>query len=166
MTMQRFKFIALGSALIGAGIIAASVATATAGSGFSGTQLALGHFGTINVKADKDDKWDLFLKTKDRTDIGMDKLNLAPGGYSGWHTHRGPVFVTIKSGSIVRSSISVSGCAVTTYSAGETFIEDANMVHSVRNASSTEPAEFFAIQMRPEGTPGRVDAPAPTVSCP
>lgn len=166
MTMQRFQFIALGGAIIGAGIIAASVASATAGSGFSGTQLALGHFGTINVKADKDGTWDLFLKTKDRTDIGMDRLTIAAGGYSGWHSHRGPVFVTVKSGSIVRSSISATSCAVTTYHQGETFIEDAGVVHAVANASASEPAELIAMQMRPEGTPGRVDAPAPTVSCP
>ena len=166
MTMQRFQFIALGGAIIGAGIIAASVATATAGSGFSATPLALGHFGSLNVKADKDGTWDLFLKTKDRTDIGMDRLTVAAGGYSGWHTHRGPVFVIVKSGSVVRSVASATGCAVTTYNQGETFIEDAGVVHAVANASASEPAELVAMQMRPEGSPGRVDAPAPTISCP
>ncbi|WP_309622138.1 cupin domain-containing protein [Novosphingobium sp.] len=166
MTMQRYQLIALGGAIAGAAIIAGSVATATAGSGFVPTSLALGHFGTLNVKADKTDKWDLYLKTKDSTDIGMDRLAVAPGGYSGWHTHAGPVFIIVKSGSVVRSVISDSGCAVTTYRAGQTFIEDANVVHTVANASNSDPAELLAMQMRPEGSPGRIDAPAPVVSCP
>jgi quercetin dioxygenase-like cupin family protein len=147
---------ALGLAVLSAG----GVALATPGSGFSNTPYPVGHFGSLSVKADKDNKWDLFLKTKDDTDIGVDRLSIAPGGQSGWHSHTGPVFVTVTQGSIVRYDGSDPSCPATTYLAGHTFVEDPNLVHLIRNASTTDPAEFVAIQIRPAGAVGRVDEPA------
>jgi quercetin dioxygenase-like cupin family protein len=142
-------------------LTASGLALATPGSGFSNTPYPVGHFGALDVKADKDKKWDLFLKTKDDTDIGVDRLSIAPGGQSGWHSHAGPVFVTVTVGSIVRYDGSDSRCPATTYRVGHTFVEDPNLVHLISNASDTNPAEFVAIQMRPEGSPGRVDQPRP-----
>ncbi len=142
-------------------LAASGVALATPGSGFSNTPYPVGHFGSLDVKADKDQKWDLFLRTKDRTDIGVDRLTVAPGGQSGWHSHTGPVFVTVTVGSIVRYDGSDSLCPMTTYRVGHTFVEQPNLVHLIRNASETEPAEFVAVQMRPEGAAGRVDQPEP-----
>lgn len=141
--------------------LASGVAVATPGSGFSNTPYPVGHFGTLDVKADKDNKWDLFLKTKDNTDIGVDRLSVAPGGQSGWHSHAGPVFVTVTVGSIVRYDGSDARCPSTTYRVGHTFVEDPNLTHLIRNASDSQPAEFVAIQMRPEGSAGRIDQPQP-----
>lgn len=146
-------------------IAVGGAALGTPGSGFSNTPYPVGHFGSLNVKADKDGKWDLFLKTKDSTDIGVDRLTIAPGGQSGWHSHTGPVFVNVTQGSVVRLDGSQPGCPTTTYLSGHTFVEDPNLVHLIRNASTTEPAEFVAVQIRPEGAPGRVDQPA-SAYCP
>jgi quercetin dioxygenase-like cupin family protein len=157
MKLSRMQIFAstVGLMVLSAG----GVALATPGSGFSNTPYPVGHFGSLNVKADKDQKWDLFLRTKDDTDIGVDRLTVAPGGHSGWHSHAGPVFVTVTQGSIVRYDGSTPGCPATTYLTGHTFVEDPNLVHMIRNASTTDSAEFVAIQMRPEGAPGRVDEP-------
>ena len=56
-----------------------------------------GHFNTLNVNTSKDktDKWGLILKTLDDTDIGADRLTVTAGGFSGWHSHPAPVFVTV-----------------------------------------------------------------------
>lgn len=151
----------IASAAAAAIFAASGVALATPGSGFSNTPYPVGHFGPLDVKADKTEKWDLLLKTKDNTDIGVDRLSIAPGGQSGWHSHTGPVFVTVTVGSIVRYDGSDARCPVTTYRVGHTFVEDPNLVHLIRNASDTAPAEFVAVQIRPEGAAGRVDAPQP-----
>ena len=54
----------------------------------------------MNTAGDKTGKWGLHLKTLDDTDIGADRLTVAPGGFSGWHAHPAPVFVTVIEGSI------------------------------------------------------------------
>lgn len=134
-------------------------ALATAGSGFSRSPLSLGLFGELDVKADKTGNWDLFLKTKDATDIGVDRLTVDPGGQSGWHKHAGPTFVTVTKGQL--TWVDSNDCVVRTYHEGDGFVEPANHVHRARNATSTT-IEFIAIQMRPQGSVGRIDTPAPT----
>lgn len=145
-------------------IVAATVivlpAFATPGSGFAPAPQSLAPFREMDVKADKTGAWDLKLKTKDVTDVGVDKLTIQPGGYSGWHTHTGATFVTVTSGDV--TWYDGERCSITTYHAGEGFIEQANHVHQVVNATGNV-ATIVAVQMRPTGTPGRVDAPAPTV---
>jgi quercetin dioxygenase-like cupin family protein len=161
----RAKTLALRLAA-GTAIVAATVlvlpALATPGSGFSGAPQSLAPFAPMDVKADKTDHWDLLLKTKDVSDVGVDRLTIQPGGYSGWHTHAGATFVTITSGEV--TWYDGERCTITKYKAGEGFVEPANHVHQVANASDGV-VTIVAVQMRPRGTAGRIDAPAPT-SCP
>lgn len=164
---RRRKFAIAGAAAIAvsAGFVYPALATPSSGFG-PALRVALGHFGELDVKADKTGHWDLFLKTKDDTDIGVDLLVVQPGGQSGWHTHAGPTLVTVTKGSITWQD--GVDCSTRTYSAGQSFVERANHPHLVRFGSSPaggENAEFVAIQMRPEGTAGRLDlavAPCPT----
>lgn len=139
-----------------------SPSLATPGSGFSPSVVVNGHYGSISEMTDKTDKWDLFVKTKDDTDVGTDRLSIAAGGYSGWHAHPAPVFVTVTSGSVVWYDGSNPICAPHTYSAGQSFIEPAGRTHYVRNASTSETAEYVAIRMNPTGVPFRQDRPKPS----
>lgn len=140
----------------------ATPAAATPGSGFSVTPLANGHYGSIMELTEKTDKWDLMVKTKGDTDVGTDGLSIAAGGYSGWHAHPAPVFVTVTQGSIVWYDGSNPICAPKTYSAGESFIEPAHRTHYVRNASSTETAAYTAVRINPTGVAFRQDRPQPS----
>ena len=151
----------------------ASSATATPGSGFTPSGIVSGSFGKIHVSRsnqakDKDLKWGMILTTTDDTDVGADRLTVAPGGSSGWHTHPSAVFVTVTSGSIVWTDGSNPLCTSTTYSAGQSFIEDACVTHNVRNASNSQGAEFIAIHINPTGTSGppfRIDVPTVPNNC-
>lgn len=108
------------------------------------------------------------LTTTDDTDVGADRLTVAPSGTAGWHTHPSAVFVTVTSGSIVWTDGSDPQCPSTTYSAGQSFIEDAYVVHNVRNASDSVGAEFIAIHLNPTGTSGpsfRIDVPDVPDNC-
>jgi quercetin dioxygenase-like cupin family protein len=148
--------VALGAFLV-------APALATPGSGFAPQALSTGLFAPMDLKADKTGKWDLMLKTKDSTIIGVDKLTVAGGGQSGWHTHTGVTLVTITVGSVKWTD--GSNCGTTIYQAGDSFVEPANRLHLVRNASASDTAEFIAIQLRPEGTGARIDAVAPVNNC-
>lgn len=152
---------ACGIAAIGltaAALFSGIPAFATPGSGFSVIRASVGTFGEIDAKADKTEKWDLFLKTKDRSTIGVDLITVSTGGYSGWHTHAGITLVTVKTGQV--SVTDSADCSVKVYQAGEGFVDGANHSHNVANPYGLT-AELVAVQMRPFGTPGRIDAPAP-----
>ena len=136
--------------------ILAAPAAATPGSGFAPSPIVNGHFGTlqVNTMTDKTDKWGMLLKTLSDTDIGADRLTVQPDGFSGWHAHPAPVFVTVTQGSIVWYDGSDPLCTGHHYSAGDSFIEGAYKTHNVRNASSSEGAEFVAVVIKPAGYVG------------
>ena len=134
-------------------ILTPASALATPGSGFVPGPIVNGHFGTIhlNTADGKTGKWGLILKTLDETDMGVDRLSIQPGGFSGWHAHPGPVFVTVTAGSVVWYDGSNPLCAARTYTTGESFIEQAYVVHNSRNASDSAPAEYVAMTIKPAG---------------
>ena len=134
----------------------AGPALATQVSGFAPAPIVNGHFGQLDVKTvgDKVGKWGMILKTKDDTDIGADRLTVQPGGYSGWHSHPSAVYVTVTQGSIAWIDGSDPLCTVHTYSAGESFIENAGRIHNAKNASDSSAAEFVAVVIKPAGFVG------------
>jgi quercetin dioxygenase-like cupin family protein len=100
------------------------------------------------------------FQTKDPTDVSTYTVTYAGGGFSGWHTHPGLLFVTVQSGAVIRDV----GCSSHTYSTGESFIEsDEQPPGQVRNASATDVAVVAVTQVTPRGSLRREDAAA--VSC-
>nr|WP_087576183.1 cupin domain-containing protein [Sphingomonas sp. CDS-1] len=142
-------------------ILTALPALATSGSGFAPAPIVTGHYGSLDVKADKVEKWDLFLKTKADSDVGADRLTVQPGGYSGWHSHPAPVFITVTEGEIQWYDGGNPLCTWQTYHAGQSFIEQAFRIHQIRNATGNV-AEFIGIRISPAGVGFRIDANKPT----
>ena len=151
--MNRIRrFIPVSAMLIASSIVSAP-ASATPGSGFAPSPIVNGTFGTltVNTSNDKTDKWGMILTTLSSTDIGADRLTVQSGGYSGWHAHPAPVFVTVTQGSIIWYNGSDPLCTGTPHSAGDSFIEDAYVTHNITSASG---AEFVAVVIKPSGFPG------------
>ena len=67
-----------------------------------------------------DKGWSVELEVQGATDFVEQDVMLAPGGFSGWHSHPGPVLITVKSGTAT----------------GSAFIEPANAHHYVANKGS------------------------------
>ena len=84
-----------------AGAIAVSltpVARATPGAGtILNVVLNRATADPIHTLADEG-AWNALLLTTAKTDVIIQNVQLAPGGYSGWHSHHGPVILTVKSG--------------------------------------------------------------------
>jgi quercetin dioxygenase-like cupin family protein len=143
-------------------------ALATPSSGFTRTEISTGLLGEVEtraeVKGDKGDKWELRLRTRDDSDLGLDRLTIADGGHSGWHTHAGITMVTVVAGEVVWYDGASPGCPSKTYRVGDSFVEPADNVHLVQNISGGT-AEFTAVQIRPRGAAGRIDAAQPA-DCP
>ena len=151
MTRIRIMTASAASAALIATSLIVAPALATPGQGFAPSPIVNGTFGTlhVNTAGEKTDKWGLILKTLDSTDLGADRLSVQGGGFSGWHAHPGPVFVTVTQGSIVWFNGSDPLCGSTTYGVGQSFIEPAYGTHNVMNASNTAAAEFVAITIKP-----------------
>ena len=103
--------------------------------------------------------WHLQLKTEGApSDFIVQDTALAPGGYSGWHSHPGPVLITVKEGT---ASWYDADCVLHTYTTGMAFIEDAGANHNVRNESTTENLRLVNTFIIPTGVARRTEETAP-----
>ena len=124
--MKKLVFVFLGGLLAIAG-----AALATPGIGvLSAPVQARGTLvDELNVHSDAGIK----LKTKGAVDVVTQSISIAPGGTTGWHSHPGPVFVTIKSGEMT-IYYAGDGCRGTKYGPGQTFLDRGDeFVHTARN---------------------------------
>jgi quercetin dioxygenase-like cupin family protein len=99
-------------------------------------------------------------------DTAYQQLTIAPGGYTGWHTHPGPTFVAVAEGEGTLYH-GMSGCPATKYGVNSGFMQPATEVHNMRNEGST-PLVLWAFYALPPGTSNaaiRVDQPQPA-ACP
>jgi quercetin dioxygenase-like cupin family protein len=109
-------------------------------------------------------RWTTVLVTTSPTDFIIQTVQLAPGGYSGWHSHLGPVVLTVKQGTATMYRVEQGRCLRFDYPAGTAFVEPVGP-HALQNESATDLLEAFNAHIIPAGAPQRVDEPDPGV-CP
>ena len=98
---------------------------------------------------------------KDPSEVYIASNTVAPGGYSGWHTHPGPSVVLVKSGTATVYDGDDPNCMPVRYPAGAGFIDaGGGHVHMVRN-EGTEPLVTVAFQIIRMGALRRIDAASP-----
>jgi quercetin dioxygenase-like cupin family protein len=99
------------------------------------------------------------VRTKQPTDLVFARVTLQPDGYTGWHTHPGPLLVVVESGTLTRYD---SDCDARAYATGQAFTEPAGRrhVHMGVNKTST-PVVLDITYVVPAGGPLRDDASAP-----
>src|SRR3954451_4359340 len=107
------------------------------------------------AKADFDTPVDLNanrirLRTKEPTDVRIQKIVFAPGGRTGWHHHPGIVLVAVESGQVTFVD---SHCNATTYGPGSAngsvFTEVGTEPREVRNLTG-EQATVYATLIAPD----------------
>jgi hypothetical protein len=107
------------------------------------------------------------IKTKSSVDFVTQQIVIGPGGTTGWHSHPGPVLVTVKSGALTLVYADDRTCQGRTYTAGESFIDRGDeFVHTALNRGGVN-LEFWATYLVPgaPGAPIRIDAASPG-TCP
>ena len=78
-------------------------------------------------------------------------VEYAPGASDAKHRHNAHTFVYVLEGSVV---MQVEGDREVTLRPGQTFYESPEDVHTVsRNASTTRPAKFLVVFVKPQGAP-------------
>src|SRR5262245_46103393 len=122
--------------------------SATPGTGVSGTILATG------TSPDG-----IMVTSRQKTDVAVLEITIAPGGSTGWHYHDGEVIAVVKSGTLTRT---LHDCSTEVTSVGGSFVEPAGShhVHIGRNLG-TQPVVLLATYVLPAGQPRFQDAPQP-----
>ena len=100
-------------------------------------------------------------------DVLVQRVEIEPGGYSGWHSHPGQGFVVPTAGEVEIYDGDDPTC--TPKIAGvdkevRSYIEPANHIHYARNVGTVK-YEAVATFLLPVGAPSRTDEPSPG-NCP
>ena len=164
----RFLVATTGIAAVGAVVVTAALivvpALATPPSGVSVTPLApVAQFGEIDAKA-QSGHWKAEIKTKGVSDLHVVEVTIQPGGTLGWHSHLGPSFVIVKSGTATFYEGDDPTCTPKIIPTGGSLFEPAGDVHIVRNEGS-HPLVNVVVQLIPTGAPRLISEPAPG-NCP
>ena len=154
----KSKLLLAGVLVAGAfGGMAVGVAWATNGSGVGSTLVAGPvELDELDIQADSDTH-EIELKTRGDWECRVVHFHIAAGGDTGWHSHPGPVFVMIKSGTM---TLEQSDGSTAVYPPGTGFVEDVRRVHIARNKGDVE-LVFDAFILIPVGAPVRIDEPKP-----
>lgn len=93
------------------------------------------------------------------TDLTLRRIEVAPGGTTGWHYHAGPVYAYVAEGTLTRV---LHDCSTVASPAGSVVEEvyGAGEFHVGRNLGAT-PVVLFVVYAMPAGAPLSHDAPDP-----
>src|SRR5438045_9319781 len=99
------------------------------------------------------------------TDVVMSQNVVEVGGFSGWHSHPGGAIVLVHQGEITTYRSVGGHCDITTYTAGQSFIERPSDVLNAVNTGSIQPIISATVPGVPAGALPRIDKPDPG-TCP
>jgi quercetin dioxygenase-like cupin family protein len=91
----------------------------------------------------------------------MAQITVVPGGSSGWHSHPGGAIIVVKQGTLTVYRSLGSQCQISTYSAGQAFIERPGEVDQVVNAGTIPYVLLVTFPRVPQGESARIDEPDP-----
>ncbi len=139
----------------------------TVGSGSQSTLLGRATFsderGNFKVKRITGD-WHVEVKAQPELDLAVQQIVFQPGGQSGWHSHPGPVFIQVVSGTMTFYESDDPSCTPIVRTAGQGFLDVGEHAHIARNETGA-PATNVVTYLAPPGAALRIDQPRPG-NCP
>jgi len=140
-----------------------AVTYASAPSGVTPTVLARGTFDAFKVRSYPQGPGDFKAEAKAATDVVVRKHDYAPGSYTGWHSHPGPVFITVTLGAITFYEYDDPSCTPHVVTAGHGYV-DTGQGHIGRNETG-QPAQDVSVIIAPVGGAFRAELDAPGPYC-
>jgi hypothetical protein len=157
------KHVLLGVLLTAA--ITAGVSWATPSSGSQSTPLGRATFaGPLKVVREATNGWEVEVEAKPSLDVATQVITFAAGGNSGWHSHPGPVFISVVSGTMTFYESNDPSCTPIVRTAGQGYLDTGEHAHIARNETSA-PAMNVVTYLAPAGAALRIDQPNPG-NCP
>ncbi len=108
--------------------------------------------------------WTAAMNVKGASDLHVLSNTIAPGGSFGWHSHPGPSFVIVKSGTASVYLGADPRCRRHTFRAGQGFVDRGLEVHAVRNEGKVK-LVTVVVSFTPRGASRRIDERKPP-NCP
>jgi quercetin dioxygenase-like cupin family protein len=105
--------------------------------------------GTILARGPFTEELDVKVKARIGGELGLvqvdsaadtifQQITVQPGGFTGWHSHPGPAFVTVAQGTFTYYDGEDETCTGIEYGPGESFVDiGQGHVHSARNEGAT-----------------------------
>ena len=146
--------------------LVASLVTVTHAEGPTGvtaTVLSRGTLDPFNVRSDPHGPIaDFRAHSTQPMDIVVRQHDYAVGSSTGWHTHPGPIFITVTHGTLTFYELD-DPCTPHVVTAGHSFV-DTGDGHIVRNLSG-QPAQDISVITAPVGGAFRTNIDPPNVTC-
>ena len=140
----------------------------TLGSGSSSTLLGRATFSDPSDPVFKVKRitgnWHMEVKATPGFDLAIQTITFQAGGQSGWHSHPGPVFIQVVSGTMTFYESDDPTCTPTVRTAGQGFLDYGDHAHIARNESGSV-AQNVVTYFAPPGAALRIDEPNPG-NCP
>lgn len=132
--------------------------------GVTPTLIGRATFERFKVKTDAQAPFDYMAQAKPGIDMVVRTHDYAPGSYTGWHTHPGPVFISVLEGSVTFYEYDDPTCTPKVVTAGQGYV-DTGLGHIGRNETGL-PAKDVTVFILPIGeTHLREELPAPGPFC-
>jgi quercetin dioxygenase-like cupin family protein len=144
--------------IVGIGVFAGTL-LATPPSKVTPTEYGIGTFSPFATSG-RIGAWGANINIKGATDIHVLSNKIAPGGNFGWHSHPGPSFVIIKSGTATVYFGADPACRPHRYRAGSGFVDKGLETHIVRNEGKVA-LVTVVVSFTPRGATRRIDESDP-----
>jgi hypothetical protein len=131
--------------------------------GVTPTLLARGTYDRFRVKADRHAPFDFVARAKPAVDMVVRTHAYTPAASTGWHTHPGPVFITVVEGQVTFYEYDDPSCTPTVVSAGQGYV-DTGRGHIGRNETG-QPARDVTVIIAPVGGLFRGELASPGPFC-
>jgi hypothetical protein len=159
MRVKRVALSVFVALIAGTGVVAAAhvvqVDPTTVPAGFLVTHNRIGEFTESALH-----RW----VDQDKGDISIQHFQVAPNAVLPWHSHPGPVIVTVVAGELTYQDAPRGVCRNRTFEAGEGFT-DRGFGYVHRAIAGPEGADFYAVYLMPVGATTHVTEAAPLEAC-
>jgi quercetin dioxygenase-like cupin family protein len=150
------KWMSLAGALALACVGCVVAVWASPATGVTPSLLARGTYGAFKAESD----WggvNFEGKAKTPIDLVVRQHTYDPGGSTGWHQHPGPVFITVKTGTLTFYEVDDPTCTPHEVGAGQGYV-DSGHGHIARNETSATAVDVSVI-VAPVNGAFRIDPP-------
>ncbi|TMH00353.1 MAG: hypothetical protein E6H48_07545 [Betaproteobacteria bacterium] len=125
--------------------------------------ISRGTYEPFNVKTQHDSLVDFEAKAKSSFDIVVRQHDYLPRASTGWHTHPGPVLITVLQGTVTFYEYDDPTCTPKVVTVGQGYVDDG---HGHIGVNRTEqPALDVSVILAPVGSGFRGELAAPNPYC-
>jgi hypothetical protein len=144
-------------------VVCAVISRASTVVGVTPTLIGRGTYAPFHIKTGPHSLIDFEAKAKSDLDVVVRTHDYAAHGSTGWHTHPGPVFITVLQGQVTFYEYDDPNCTPEIVSAGHGYV-DTGHGHIGINETG-QPAKDVSVILAPVGLPFRGELSAPGPFC-